>query len=265
MALTRTITGVSDDSQLPFDDGERNSSISNNNGSRSSSSQSSKLVNEVPYDGNQVVSEGDALVADANGQFVAQSLAGIIGGATLLTQGYYGLLTDFYFGGDATETIIDIDNVDTWVDVDIDIASAGLFDNRPQGMVDAQAIGHDGDGSANDPIVFKLEGLDLRSFANFRASMAFVPEDDEGQLESRLLFNRHSGTTPSDDFAIEEVSLSMFNGADVDYVSEPMLSFFVGDTIDTNAAGDAGKCRFQIKSNVEGVIKLRALTWYINK
>jgi hypothetical protein len=34
MALTRTITGVSDDSQLPFDDGERNSSISNNNLSR---------------------------------------------------------------------------------------------------------------------------------------------------------------------------------------------------------------------------------------
>ena len=35
MALTRTITGVSDDTQLPFDDGETNSSISNNNGSRS--------------------------------------------------------------------------------------------------------------------------------------------------------------------------------------------------------------------------------------
>ena len=57
----------------------------------------------------------------------------------------------------------------------------------------------------------------------------------------------------------------MFNGANVDYVSEPMLSFFVGDTIDTNAAGDAGKCRFQIKSNVTGVLSLRALTWYINK
>lgn len=265
MALTRTITGVSDDSQLPFDDKETVSNVSNNNSSRSSSSQSSRLVNEVPYDGNQVVNEGDALVADSNGQFVSQSLNGIIGGATLLTQGYYGLLTDFYFGGSATETVINDDNVDTWVDVDINIASAGLFDNRPQGMIDAQAIGHDGDGSANNPIVFKLEGLDIRSFANFRASMAFEPEDDEGQLESRLLFNRHSGTTPSEDFSIEEVSLSMFNGADVDYVSEPMLSFFVGDTIDTNAAGDAGKCRFQIKSNVTGVIKLRALTWYINK
>ena len=180
-------------------------------------------------------------------------------------QGYYGLLTDFYFGGSATETIIDENNIDTWVNVDIDISSSGLFDNRPKDMVDAQAIGHEGDGSASNPVVFKLEGLDLRSFANFRASMAFEPDDDEGQLESRLLFNRHSGTTPSGDFSIEEVSLSMFNGADIDYVSEPMLSFFVGDTIDTNGVGDAGKCRFQIKSNVTGTVKLRALTWYINK
>ena len=180
-------------------------------------------------------------------------------------QGYYGLLTDFYFGGTSTETVIDLNNVNTWINVDINIASEGLFDNRPQDMKDAQNIGHEGDGSASNPVIFKLEGLDIRSFANFRASMAFEPEDDEGQLESRLLFNRHSGTVPSDDFAIEEVSLSMFNGADVDYVSEPMLSFFIGDTIDTNGAGDAGKCKFQIKSNVTGVIKLRALTWYINK
>jgi len=180
-------------------------------------------------------------------------------------QGYYGLLTDFYFGGSATETVIDLNNVNTWVDVDIDISTDGVFDNRPLAMREFQAIGHDGDGSPNNPIVFKLEGLGQSSFANFRASISFEPEDDEGQLESRLLFNRHSGTTPSDDFSIEEVSLSMFNGADIDYVSEPMLSFFIGDTIDTNAVGDAGKCRFQIKSNVTGIIKLRALTWYINK
>ena len=95
--------------------------------------------------------------------------------------------------------------------------------------------------------------------------MAFEPDEDEGQLESRLLFTRHTGTSPSNDFDISEVSLSMQNGANKDYASEPMLSFFIGDTIDTNGAGDAGTCRFQIKSNVAGTVKLRALTWYINK
>ena len=222
-----------------------------NSSSRSSFDPTDETVNNV----NSIVTS----VTESNSSFTASGLnLGEI-------QGYYGLLTDFYFGGTATETVIDVDNVDTWVNVDIDISVAGLFDNRPQDMKDAQNIGHEGDGSASNPVVFKLEGLNLRSFANFRASMAFEPEDDEGQLESRLLFNRHSGTTPSEDFSIEEVSLSMFNGADVDYVSEPMLSFFIGDTIDTNEVGDAGKCKFQIKSNVTGIIKLRALTWYINK
>jgi len=198
--------------------------------------------------------EGNIVVSIADGELSSSDI-----------QGYYGLLTDYYFGGDVTETVIDLQNVNTWVNVDINIATQGLFDNRPQSMKDAQNIGHDGDGSTGNPIIFKLEGLTQSSFANFRASVAFEPEEDEGQLEFRLLFNRHSGTTPSTDFSIEEVSLSMFNGADVDYVSEPMLSFFIGDTIDTNGINDAGKCRFQIKSNVPGVLKLRALTWYINK
>jgi len=232
MPIIRNTGGTSDDSQHPFNDKESNSNFTS--------------LAEVRTD----VINSDRLASSLQ-------LTDI--------QGYYGLLTDFYFGGGPTETVIDLTNVNTWIDVDINIASSGLFDNRPESMTSVQAIGHEGTGSSGDPVIFKLEGLDLRSFANFRASMAFEPEDDEGQLESRLLFNRHSGTSPSEDFSIEEVSLSMFNGADVDYVSEPMLSFFIGDTIDTNGVGDAGKCRFQIRSNVTGVIKLRALTWYINK
>lgn len=193
------------------------------------------------------------------------TIGGLFGGVSESVQGYYGMLSSFYFGGGATETEITIAEVNTWVDVELTVDAAGLFDNRPSAMKTAQTVGHSGDGSTGSPVVFNLEGLDIQAFANFRASLSFEPAEDEGQFESRLLFNRHSGTTPITDFSIEEVSLSMQNGADIDYVSEPMLSFFIGDTIDTNGAGDAGKCRFQIKSNVEGTLKLRALTWYINK
>jgi hypothetical protein len=193
------------------------------------------------------------------------TIGGLFGGVSESVQGYYGMLSSFYFGGGATETEITIAEVNTWVDVELTVDAAGLFDNRPSAMKTAQTVGHSGDGSTASPVVFNLEGLDIQAFANFRASLSFEPAEDEGQFESRLLFNRHSGTTPITDFSIEEVSLSMQNGADIDYVSEPMLSFFIGDTIDTNGAGDAGKCRFQIKSNVEGTLKLRALTWYINK
>ena len=180
-------------------------------------------------------------------------------------QGYYGLLTGFYFGGVPTETEIDETNVDTWVDVVFSTDPSGTFDNRPTSMSDANAVGHAGTGADGDPIIFSLEGLDLHSAANFRSSMSFEPDTDESILETRLLFNRHSGTTPSEDFSIEEVTLNMTQGADIEYAAEPMLSFFVGDTIDTNGAGDAGQCRFQIKSSVEGTAYLRALTWYIQK
>lgn len=181
-----------------------------------------------------------------------------------MEHGYYGLLTNFYFdGGVATETVIDENNVDQWIDVVFTVDALGKFDERPDAMKDAIANGHSGTGAAGDPIVLSLEGLTTHSSCNFRSSMAFVPEIDEGQLSTRLLFTRHSGTSPSTDFAIEEVTLAMSQGADIMYAAEPMLSFFVGDTIDTNGVGDAGTCRFQVKSTVEGLVTLRALTWYI--
>ena len=190
----------------------------------------------------------------------------IIGALTSSLQGYYSLLSNFYFtGGLATEKTILLADVDTWCDVELTVDAEGQFDYRPESMKTAVANGHTGTGANGSPLVFDLEGLSLSSFCSFRASMVFTPDEDEGQLETRILFNRHSGTTPSTDFSIEEVSLNMSNGADIAYPTEPTLTFFVGDTIDTNGAGDAGKLRFQVKSTVPGVISMRALTLYINK
>ena len=179
-------------------------------------------------------------------------------------QGYYGLLTNFYFTGAApTVTEIETEQVDQWIDINFTTDAQGLFDYRPDAMKLASGVGHTGAGTAADPIVFSLEGLSIRAHANFRASLTFEPDVDESQLETRLIFNRHSGTTPNDQFPIADVSLIMSQGADIEYDAEPMLSFFVGDTIDTNAPGDAGSCTFQVRSSVEGTLRMRALTWYI--
>ena len=180
------------------------------------------------------------------------------------SQGYIGLLSSFYFEGLATETTVGPEDVSDWIDVELTVDALGVFDNRPTDMKEDSA-GVSGTGLAGDPYVFSLEGLDTTSFANFRASLTFEPEDDEGQLESRILFERHTGATPSNDFPIEEVTLSMQQGANIEYSAEPMLSFFVGDSIDTNAPGDAGRVRFQIKSDVQGTLRTRALTLYVNK
>ena len=179
-------------------------------------------------------------------------------------QGYYGLLTNFYFTGAVpTVTEIETEQVDQWIDINFTTDALGLFDYRPDAMKLANAVGHTGSGTQVDPIVFSLEGLSIRAHANFRASLTFEPDVDESQLETRLIFNRHSGTTPNDQFPIADVSLIMSQGADIEYDAEPMLSFFVGDTIDTNAPGDAGSCTFQVRSSVEGTLRMRALTWYI--
>ena len=93
--------------------------------------------------------------------------------------------------------------------------------------------------------------------------MGFEPDEDEGSLEARLNFRRHSGTTPSEDFQIADVALAMSQGADIEYPAEPTLTFFVGDTIDTNGPGDAGSCTFQVKATVPGTVRMFALTWYV--
>lgn len=175
--------------------------------------------------------------------------------------GYFALLTNFYFtGGVPTSTEVEVEDINTWIDVNFTTDAAGTFDNRPQPMKDGIA-----DPFNEFTSKFSLEGMDQQSSATFRASMTYEPDDDEGQLEARLLFNRHSGASPSEDFSIEDVALSMAQGADVEYPAEPTLTFFVGDTIDTNAPGDAGLCRFQVRSTVPGTLKMRALTWYINQ
>lgn len=189
----------------------------------------------------------------------------VVANASLLTQGYYGVITAFYFDGSPTETVIDVDQVDQWVDVNFTVHAVegftlGEFDNRPLAMKQADATGWD-----EATGLFNLEGLETTAFCSFRASMTFEPEEDEGQLDARLEFQRHSGTTPSDPFPIEDVVATMSQGASIEYNVEPFLTFFVGDTIDTNGAGDAGKCKFQIKSSVAGIVRMRALTWYINK
>lgn len=172
--------------------------------------------------------------------------------------GYFALLTNYYFtGGVATETEIPVESINQWVDVNFTVDPLGRFDNRPLDMTEAIADPFDVDQ------YFSLEGLTQSASCTFRSSMSFEPDEDEGQLDARLDFARHKGVTPSTNFQIADVALSMSQGADVEYPAEPTLTFFVGDTIDTNAPGDAGKCKFQVKSSVPGTVRMFALTWYV--
>lgn len=207
-----------------------------------------------------VLDSNDTSLA-ATGTNKKAEISNIVANASLATQGYYAVLTDFYFtSGEPTVTEITVAEANTWVDVDFNVATGGTFDRRPITMKMSDPTGWD-----ETTGFFNLEGLTTTAFCSFRASMSFEPDEDEGQLEARLFFERHTGTVPNDPFPIEDVILTMNQGADIEYPAEPLLSFFVGDTIDTNSEGDAGRCKFQIKSSVAGTVRMRALTWYINK
>ena len=181
----------------------------------------------------------------------------------LYSQGYIGILSPFYFDGVATASEIVIEEVDTWMDVIMTIDVNGVSDQRPEDMKEAQALGYEGTGVLGDPIVFLLEGLVEKSFATLRSSLSFNPDEDGGRLDSRLYVERHTGA--GDDFSINAAGLAMESGADEDYPHLISTQFFVGDTIDTNAAGDAGKVRFQIKSDVTGTISMNEMALFIQK
>ena len=179
------------------------------------------------------------------------------------TQGYLGLLSAFYFSGSATSHEIEIADVDVWQDVVMTIHPSGTSDERPTAMQTAQSTGYEGDGSDGNPIKFLLEGLGVQGSATLRASLSFVPDEDGGRLDSRIFLERHSAASPSEDFPIPAAGLAMESGADEDYPHLVDIQFFIGDTINTNGVGDAGKLRFQIKSDVTGTVNMREMALFI--
>tara|TARA_R110001632_G_C11337224_1_gene417050 strand:- start:1292 stop:2113 length:822 start_codon:yes stop_codon:yes gene_type:complete len=181
----------------------------------------------------------------------------------LYSQGYIGLLSPFYFDGNPTQSEITETDTDVWMDVIMEIHSVGISDQRPEDMKNAQATGYEGDGSSGQPINFLLEGLVEKSFATLRASLTFIPAEDGGRLDSRLYLDRHKFAGP--DFTINAAGLAMESGADEEYPHLISTQFFVGDTIDTNGPNDAGKVRFQIKSDVEGTVLFNEMALFIQK
>ena len=179
------------------------------------------------------------------------------------SQGYIGVLSDFYFDGTGTDSEIVIEQVDVWQDVIMTIHPQGVSDQRVEDMKAAQAVGYEGDGSLGNPINFLLEGLVEASFATLRTSLDFTPDEDGGRLDSRLYVERHSGAGA--DFTIAAAGLAMESGADEAYPHLINVEFFVGDTIDTNGAGDAGKVKFQVKSDVTGTVTMKEMALFINR
>ena len=143
------------------------------------------------------------------------------------------------------------------------VHAGGISDERVLDMKNAQAVAYEGTGVVGSPIKFLLEGLVQQSSATLRTSLTFVPDEDGGRLDTRVFLERHSAASPSEDFPINGTGLAMESGADEEYPHLVNVQFFIGDTINTNGVGDAGKIRFQIKSDVTGTIYMNEMALFI--
>ena len=193
---------------------------------------------------------------------LAESDSGETARQVSASKGYFALVNDAFIDRsvDDTLTTITSGDVDTWLDVNL--TTTQTYDERPSEMTSATASGVTGAGTTADPFVFQLEGLTTASYGDFRANFKFNPDEDNGEISVRLMFHRHSGQTP-ETFTIEDIAGSLAQGAEIDYALNPGLSFFIDDTIDTNAGKDAGSCCFQIKSSVPGELRMAGMAWYI--
>ena len=168
--------------------------------------------------------------------------------------GYFNIKTDV---ASPTETIIIAETEDTYVDIAI-VANA-TEDKRPQAMSDAQASAFD-----SATLLFNLEGLTTDSFGNVLVDFDFDPDEDEGEITLKLLFNNNLAAADSTS-EIESIIGVMTQGADDVYSFQQSIQFPISAEVSTNAVGDAGACKLQIKSTVSGVLQLKSLTYFLYK
>lgn len=174
-------------------------------------------------------------------------------------QGYFDIKTAFHSGGSETDTVIEVEDTNAWVDLDVLVDQT--TDSRPKSMVDANVTALAYDSSTK---LFTFEGLESSSFCIFNADMSINTDEDDGEVSVRLLFNHHSGITPTTS-TLEDIAGSFAQGADEDYVIQPTLIFPINESLDTSGIGDAGKCKVQLRSTVPCTVSMRGLTWFLYK
>ena len=211
------------------------------------------------------VSDGDVLEF----QVYENLTAGSSGGSGISTsnvrdeiQGYYAYSSDFYTVGVAnTSQILE---EDTFTLVQPQIGAAGTQYHLPSVMSDV--FGQNpwvGSGATigTGQTQFSLAGLSSGASATVRVGCQFNPDIDNCNLDVRLTFTTNTATqgTGLTNFSItKEQALIMNEGADQNYSSETLFSFFVGDTLEGTTKDNAGSFNIQVQASEEGTFEMAA-------
>ena len=110
---------------------------------------------------------------------------------------------------------------------------------------------------------FSLAGLGSGASCIVRTALGFNPDDDNSNLDVQLKFTTNTATqgTGLTNFTIKkEQALIMNEGADQQYISENLFSFFVGSTLQGTTQSNAGSFNIEVVPTSEGELEVLAVT-----
>jgi len=207
----------------------------------------------------------------STGKFIGVTNSGGGGGGIANTndvrdaiQGYYGYTTDFYTVGVAN-TVQEI-GAGTTTMIEPQVASGGINQYLPTVMTGIGTnpyIGNAATTIGTGQTEFSLAGLSSGASCIVRTALAFNPDDDNTNLDVQLKFTTNTATqgTGLTNFSIKkEQALIMNEGADQQYISENLFSFFVGTTLEGTTYSDAGSFSIEVIPSAGGELEVLAVT-----
>ena len=176
-------------------------------------------------------------------------------------QGYYGYTTDYYTVGVANTT----QEIGAGVTTLIQPKVAAVYQYMPTVMSGVNTNPYVGTGATigTGQTQFSLAGLGTGASCIVRTALAFDPDDDNSNLDIQLKFTTNTATqgTGLTHFTIKkEQALIMNEGADQQYISENLFSFFVGSTLQGTTQSNAGSFNIEVIPTSEGELEVLAVT-----
>ena len=176
-------------------------------------------------------------------------------------QGYYGYTTDYYTVGVANTTQTIGAGETTMIMPQV----AAVYQHMPTVMSDVNTNPYVGTGATigTGQTEFSLAGLGSGASCIVRTALAFNPDDDNTNLDVQLKFTTNTATqgTGLTNFTIKkEQALIMNEGADQQYISENLFSFFVGTTLEGTTQSNAGSFSIEVIPSADGDLEVLAVT-----
>ena len=176
-------------------------------------------------------------------------------------QGYYGYTTDYYTVGVANTT----QEIGAGTTTMIQPKVAETYQYMPTVMTGVNTNPFVGTGATigTGQTQFSLAGLGEGASCIVRTALAFNPDDDNTNLDVQLKFTTNTATqgTGLTNFTIKkEQALIMNEGADQQYISENLFSFFVGETLEGTTHSNAGSFSIEVIPSGDGELEVLAVT-----